>query len=97
MRLVAISNEPEAKDGQEDKEKVAYLVTLVPRTDLAWVRLISQVVDSTMEPVTIAIDMELLEVTELVERVMLEIVDNNLVLLCRLGFVLKSILGDQTG
>ena len=96
MRLVAIPNEPEAENGQEDKEQVTNLVALVPWADLAGVRLITEIVNSAVEPVTIAIHMELLEVSKLVERVMLQIVHDDLVLLARLRLVLKSILGDQT-
>ena len=81
MRLVAVSNEPEAQNGQEDEEKMANFVALVPWTDLTWVRLIAQIINSAMEPVTIAINMELLEITELIQRVMLEIMHDDLIIL----------------
>ena len=95
VRLVAIPNEPEAEDGQEDKEQVTDLVTLVPWADLARVSLVAQIVHSAVKPVTIAVHMELLEVSELVERVMLEVVHDDLVLLGGLRLVLEAILRDQ--
>ena len=81
MCLVAVSNEPEAQNRQEDKEKMANFVSLVPWTDLTWVSLIAQIINSAMKPMTIAIDMELLEITELIQRVMLEIVHDDLIVL----------------
>ena len=95
--LVAVSNEPEAQNRQEDKEKMANFVSLVPWTDLTWVSLIAQIINSAMKPMTIAIDMELLEITELIQRVMLEIVHDDLIVLWGLWLVLETILGDQTG
>ena len=97
MSLVTVANEPEAKDGEEDEEQVAQLVSLMPWMDLTWVGLIEQIVNSTVKPVTIAIDLELVEVTEFVEWVVLEVVDHDLILLCRLWLILKPVLGDKTG
>ena len=97
MRPVAVADEPEAQDGQEDEEQVANLVTLVPGVDLAWVRLVAQIVNSAVQPVAIAVNMEFFEVTELIEWVMLQVVHNDLVLLCRLRLILKPVLGHQSG
>ena len=97
VRLVAVADEPEAQDGQEDEEQVADLVALVPGVDLAWVRLVAQIVDSAVQPVAIAVNMEFVEVTELIEWVMLQVVHNDLVLLCRLWLILKPVLGHQSG
>ena len=97
MRLVAVADEPEAEDGQEDEEQVADLVALVPGVDLAWVRLVAQIVNSAVQPVAIAVNMEFFEVTELIEWVMLQVVHNDLVLLCGLRLILKPVLGHQSG
>ena len=97
VRLVAVADEPEAQDGQEDEEQVADLVTLVPGVDLAWVRLVAQIVNSAVQPVAIAVNMEFFEVTELIEWVMLQVVHNDLVLLRGLRLILKPVLGHQSG
>ena len=76
---------------------MANFVTLVPWVDLTWIRLITQIVNSTVKPVTIAIDMELIEVTEFVEWVVLEVVDLDLILLCGLRLIIKPVLGDKKG
>ena len=95
--LVASAEEGEAEEGQHDHEGVANLATLFPWRDLTWVGLVAQIVNSSVKPVTIAIDMEFIEVTELVEGVMLEVVDDNLVLFRRLGLILKPVLCLQAG
>ena len=70
---------------------------MFPRRDLAGVGLLEEIVNAVVKPVTIAVDMELLEVSEFIERVMLQIVGNDLVLLLRLRFIFEASLVDQTG
>ena len=96
MSLVTVANEPEAKDGEEDEEQVAQLVSLMPWMDLTWVGLIEQIVNSTVKPVTIAIDMEFIEVTELIEGVVLQVVNNDLILFCGLWLILKTVLSHES-
>ena len=96
MSLVTVANEPEAKDGEEDEEQVAQLVSLMPWMDLTWVGLIEQIVNSTVKPVTIAIDMEFIEVTELIEGVVLQVVNNDLILFCGLWLILETVLSHES-
>ena len=96
MSLVTVANEPEAKDGEEDEEQVAQLVSLMPWMDLTWVSLIEQIVNSTVKPVTIAIDMEFIEVTELIEGVVLQVVNNDLILFCGLWLILETVLSHES-
>ena len=96
MSLVTVANEPEAKDGEEDEEQVAQLVSLMPWVDLTWVGLIEQIVNSTVKPVTIAIDMEFIEVTELIEGVVLQVVNNDLILFCGLWLILETVLSHES-
>ena len=96
MSLVTVANEPEAKDGEEDEEQVAQLVSLMPWMDLTWVCLVEQIVNSTVKPVTIAIDMEFIEVTELIEGVVLQVVNNDLILFCGLWLILETVLSHES-
>jgi len=84
--------DPAGQEGQEDEEQVAKLTALLPRRDLTWVRLLVQVVDSTVQPMPIAVDVELLKVPELVHRVMLQVMRHDLVLLGRLRLVFETVL-----
>ena len=45
-----------------------------------------------MEPVAVAINMELFEVTEFIKRMMLEVVHDNLVFFSRFGLIFESVL-----
>ena len=91
MVLVAVRDDGEAEEGQEDEEHVAQLASLLPRRDLSRVCLLIKIVNATVQPVTVPIDMEFVEVTEFVQRMVFQIVNDNLVLFCRLRLVLKSI------
>ncbi len=50
-----------------------------------------------MQPVTVPINVELVEVTEFVQRMVFQIVNDNLVFFCRLRLVLKSIGSHHSG
>ena len=94
MCLVSWTKEPETDKGQQDKEHMADLAALLPRRDLRWIGLGVVVVDTTVQPVTIGIHMVLFKVTEFVQRMMLEVVGFDLVILGRLGLILISIMGN---
>ena len=68
---------------------------MLPRRDLARVGLLEEIVNAVVKPVTIAVDMELLKVSEFIERVMLQIVRHDLILLLRLRFIFEARLVDQ--
>ena len=70
---------------------------MLPRRDLARVGLLEEIVNAVVKPVTIAVDMELLKVSEFIERVMLQIVRHDLILLLRLRFIFEARLVDQAG
>ena len=97
MLLVARAKDGEAEEGEKDEEHVSELAALLPRRDLSRVRLFIKVVNATVEPVTVAINMEFFEVTELVLRMMLQVMSNDLILLSRLRLVLKSISCHHSG
>ena len=94
--LVAGDDQEQTHEGEEDVEHVANLATLLPGADLSWVSLLAQVVNTSVKPVTVAINMELLEVSELVQRVVLQVVSHNLVLFCGLWLVLESVGSHDT-
>ena len=93
MRLVAVCNKREAKDGQDDQEHVTELAALMPRVDITGVRLISQMVDSLVKPVAIGVDVSLVEVTELVHGVVLKVVHNDHVFFRGLRLVFEPVRG----
>ena len=95
MAFVLIAKLPEAHKGEQDEEHVANFAALFPWRDLTWVSFIAKVIDTTMEPVTIAIYMELLEVSELIKWVMFQVVSHDLVLFFGLGLIIETILGDE--
>ena len=88
---VAPCHVEEGKEWQEYEEHVTELAALLPRRDLSRICLFIQVVDTTVEPVTVAIDMELFHVSELIHRMVLEIVGFDLVILGRLRLISISI------
>ena len=95
MLLIGESKEPEADEWEEDKEEMAELVTIFPGRDLARISLLAEVVDTTVQPVTIGVDMELFKVTEFVQRVMLEVVGFDLIIFGGLGLISISIVGNR--
>jgi len=97
MLLVAAAEDGEAEEGEHDEKHVAELATLLPRRDLSRVSLLSEVVNATVEPVTVPVNMEFFEITELVLRMVLQVMSNDLILLSRLGLVLKSISCHDSG
>ena len=92
---VAPCHVEEREEWQEYEEHVTKLAALLPRRDLSRICLFIQVVDTTVEPVTVAIDMELFHVSELIHRMVLEIVGHNLILLGRLRLIFESISSHQ--
>ena len=92
---VAPCHVEEGEEWQEYEEHVTKLAALLPWRDLSRICLFIQVVNTTMEPVTVAIDMELVHVSELVHGMVLEIVGHNLILLSRLRLIFESISSHQ--
>ena len=74
---------------------MAELVTVLPGRYLLRISLLAEVVDTTVQPVTIGIDMELFKVTEFVQRMMLEVVGFDLIIFGGLGLISISIVGNQ--
>ena len=91
MLLVPLADIDKGQEWEEDVEHMSKLAALLPGRDLRRVCLLIEIVDATVEPVTVAIDMKFFEVTELVLRMVLQVVSDDLVFLCGLRFVLKSI------
>ena len=96
MILVTIADKDETNNGEENEEHVADLAAHLPGRNVTGVSLFSDVINTSVKPVTIAVDMEFFEVTELIERVMFQIVGNDLVLFLRLGLIVETVLGHDT-
>jgi hypothetical protein len=69
-----MAEEVQGEQGEEQEERVGPLRTHLPWRDLSWVSLSVPVVRTAVEPVTVVVNMELLEVAELIKRVMLQVV-----------------------
>ena len=93
--LVALADIDQGKEGEKNVEHMSKLASLFPWRNLRRIGLLIEVVDTTVEPVTVAIDVELLEVTELILRVVLQVVRDDLIFLSRLRLVLESIGSHQ--
>ena len=75
MLLVLVAEVVHWEKGEDQKEEVTPLWAHLPRGNLSWVGLSVPVVDTLMEPMAVVVNMELLKISEFVERVMLQIVD----------------------
>ncbi len=71
---VLIAKVVEWEEGENQEEGVAELGTHLPGWDLGRVALSVPVIGAAMQPVTIVVHVELLEVAELIKGVMLQIV-----------------------
>ena len=96
MILVTIADKDETNDGEENEEHVADLAAHLPGRNVTGVSLFSDVINTSVKPVTIAVDMEFFEVTELILWVMFQIVGHDLVLFLRLGLIVETVLGHDT-
>ena len=97
MVLVAVADDGEAEEGKENEEHVTELAALLPWGNLGRVSILVQIVNATVQPVTVTIDMELVEVTELVQRMVFQVVSHNLILFSGLGLILESVSSHQSG
>ena len=97
MVLVVLAHPVERDKWQKHVEHVTELAAHLPGWDLGGVSLLVQIVDATVQPVSVAINVELLEVSELVERMVLQVVRLDLVVLWRLRLILEPILRHQAG
>ena len=91
--LVARDDKHHAKEGKQDVEHMAHFAAHLPRVDLSRVRLRVQVVNTAVKPVTVAVNVELLEISEFVQGMVLQVVGHDLVLLSGLGLVGEAICG----
>ena len=67
------------------------LAASFPQADFSWRRLSVVVLWSRMQPVSIWIDMELLKVSELMHRMVLQVMCFNHLTFCWLGLILEPI------
>ena len=75
MELVLVAEEVQGEEGEEEDEGVGPFGAHLPGGDLRGVGLRVPVVGARMQPVTVVVHMELLEVAELVQWMMLQIVN----------------------
>ena len=64
---------------------------LFPRGNCGRVSLSVVVVSTSVQPMSVPVNMEFIEIPELVQRMMLQVVRHDHIISCRLWFVLKSV------
>ena len=84
------AKEDKGEHWEQQVDHVVRLLAHLPRRDLTRVRLTLEIVGSSMKPVTIAIDMKFVEVSEFVGGVMLQVVRLDLIILAYLRLVHES-------
>ena len=84
------SKEHECENWEGKVDGVIKLASHLPGRDLPWIGFRLKVVRSTMQPMSITINMELIIVSELVEWVVLKIMRLNLLVFSGLWLVFKS-------
>jgi len=75
MLLILVAEEVQRENGEDQEEGVRQLGTHFPRGDLSGIGLSVPVVGASMEPVTVVVNVELLEIAELIQRMMLQVVN----------------------
>ena len=96
MFLVLSTEEDETHERHQQEERVTKLATLFPGGDFGRIGLSVVVITTSVEPVTVTIDVEFLEVTEFVHGVVLQVVGDDLVIIGGLGLICESIEGGDT-
>lgn len=97
MFLVRGSDPEERNEGHQHEEHVQHFGALFPGRDLGGVGLGVEVVDPHVQPVTIVVNVELLQILELVLRVVLQVVHFDHVVFGGLGLVSVPVEGGKTG
>ena len=92
MLFVSTGKDSEAEDGEENDDHVVELAASLPCANLCWVGLRIVVVDSCVQPVSVVVNVELLEVSELIEWVMLQVVCDDHIIVSGRCFILISVL-----
>merc|ERR1711957_978718 len=75
----------------EQIERVMLLASSLPRRDLGGVGFCVVVIDTSMEPVTVGINMEVVQASELVLRMVLQVVGLDHFVFSRLTLILVSV------
>ena len=62
------------EEGEEYEERVGEFAAHFPRRNFGWVRLTVKVVHATVQPIPVPVAVKFLKVSELVQRVVLQVV-----------------------
>jgi hypothetical protein len=87
VSLVHIADADEGEKGEQNEHHVADFAALLPRRNLCWVSLSVVVLSAAVKPVTVRVNMIFLQVAELVKRVVLQVMSNDLVFLLGLRLI----------
>ena len=74
LLLVLVAEEVEGEDRERQVNHVVELASHLPGRQLTGIRLRLEVIGATVQPVLVAVRVQLIEVLELIERVMLQVV-----------------------
>ena len=90
--LILFSKECEWENREEQINHVIEFAAHFPSWNLSWVSLRLEVISSSVKPMSVSINVKFIEVSELVERVMFQIMILDLVIFSNFRFVFKSSL-----
>ena len=90
LLLVLSAKKDEGEDWEEQVNHVVELGAHFPSRHLAWISLGLEVINSAVQPVSITINLQVVEILELVEGMVLQVVRLNLVIFTWFGLVLES-------
>ena len=90
MLSILVSKEVEREKWEQKVDHVVAFLSHLPCRDLPWVSLRLEVICTTVKPMFVAINVELVEVSELILWVVLKVMGLNLIIIMDLWLVFPS-------
>ena len=91
MNSVLVSEPDEGEEGEEQKERVMFLASGFPGRDLGGVSFSVVEINTSVEPMSVVINMEVVKNSELIHRMVLEVVNLDHFVFSRLTLILVSL------
>ena len=91
MNSVLVSEPDEGEEGEEQKERVMFLASGFPGRDLGGVSFSYVEINTSVEPMSVVINMEVVKNSELIHRMVLEVVNLDHFVFSGLTLILVSL------
>ena len=91
VNSVLVSEPDEGEEGEEQKERVMFLASGFPGRDLGGVSFSVVEINTSVEPMSVVINMEVVKNSELIHRMVLEVVNLDHFVFSRLTLILVSL------